>query len=87
MQLSRSIIACRVFASLTRVSTSRLSHTPLTSSCGSRSRNTERMFFANCRIKCLRTGGLLMVISGKTLTISFIKTAHAETAKKQGRGL
>jgi hypothetical protein len=25
-----------------------------------------------------------MVISGKTLTISFIKTAHTETAKKTG---
>ena len=63
---------CKTLGSAASVFTSRLSQTPVTCSCGSRSRNTKRMFLASCRMKFLRTGGLLMVISGKTLTISFM---------------
>jgi hypothetical protein len=45
------------------------------------------MFLANWRMKRIRTGRLLMVISGKTFTISFMKTARERPAEKGGRGL
>lgn len=73
VQRRRSIISRSSFGSVSAVSTSMLSHTPSTRSSGSSSRSTVRMFFANWRMKPLRTGGLLMVISGKTLTISFMR--------------
>ncbi|MNI86340.1 hypothetical protein D3C73_1434310 [compost metagenome] len=72
VQVSRSIISRWTFSSSTRVTTSRLSQTPSTASSGSRSLSTLRMFLPSWRMKRLRTGRLLMVISGKTLTISFI---------------
>src|SRR5690606_40121633 len=49
-----------------------LSHWPSTRSSGSRSFSTVRMFLASCRMNCLRTGRLLMVISAKGLTMSFM---------------
>ncbi len=84
MQLRRSVISFRALGSLTRVSSSRLSHTPFTTTAGSRSRSTARMFLANWRMKRIRTGRLLMVISGKTFTISFMKTARERPAEKGG---
>ncbi|MCY1529114.1 hypothetical protein D9M68_642430 [compost metagenome] len=87
VQRSRSIISRSSFGSCCSVCTSRLSQAPLTASCGSRSRSTLRMFLASWRMKCLRTGRLLMVISGKTLTISFMKRTREGGAEKQGRGL
>ena len=58
VQVRRSIISRLALASTTAVSTSRLSHSPSTFSSGSRSRSIARMFFANCRMKRLRSPAL-----------------------------
>ena len=86
VQVRRSIVSRLALASTTAVSTSRLSHSPSTFSSGSRSRSTARMFFANCRMKRLRTGRLLMVISWKVLTMSFMRGTRTRGAtEKKGR--
>ena len=86
VQVRRSIISRSSLGSVTRVSISRLSHSPSTRRSGSRSRSTVRMFFASWRMKRLRTGRLLMVISWKTLTMSFIREkAQARREEKKGR--
>ena len=85
VQARRCFISASSRGSSSAVSRVMLSHTPSTRTSGSRSRSTTRMFFTSWRMKFLRTGRLLMVISGKTLMMSFMSGKRgAGNAKEKG---